>query len=321
MKSETLERLYRETLRFRRVEEKIAEVYPEQQIRCPVHLAIGQEAIAAGVCCALLRSDFVLSAHRSHGHYLAKGGSLPAMMNELYGKANGCAQGKGGSMHLIDVAAGFLGAVPVVGSTIPIAVGVALATQLRGEDHVTCVFFGDAATEEGVFHEAVNFAVVKRLPIVFVCENNLYSVYSPLSVRQPPGREIWRLAKAYGLESCAGDGNDVTAVYEMAGRAIGRARSGGGPSFLEFKTYRWLEHVGPEDDDKLGYRPAGELEAWKARDPLPRMRSQMLAAGFAPERLDAMLAEIDAEIDAALVAAKEAPFPEPQSWMNHIYAS
>ncbi len=263
----------------------------------------------------------MLSAHRSHGHYLAKGGSLRAMMCELYGKADGCAQGKGGSMHLIDIAAGFLGAVPVVGSTIPIAVGVALATQLRGENHVTCVFFGDAAIEEGVFHEAVNFAVVKQLPIVFICENNLYSVYSPLAVRQPPGREIWRFARAYGLESCQGDGNDVTAVYEMAIRAVERARSGGGPSFLELKTYRWLEHVGPDDDDKLGYRPPGELEAWKARDPLSRARSQMLAAGFAPERLDVLLAEIDAEIDAALVAARQSPFPEAQSWATHIYAS
>ncbi len=321
MKPEILERLYREALRFRRVEEKIAEVYPQQQMRCPVHLAIGQEAIAAGVCGALLRTDFVLSAHRSHGHYLAKGGNMTAMMGELYGKANGCAQGKGGSMHLIDVAAGFLGAVPVVGSTIPIAVGVALASQLRGENNVTCVFFGDAATEEGVFHEAVNFAVVKQLPVVFVCENNLYSVYSPLSVRQPAGREIWRQARAYGLESCEGDGNDLIGVYEMATCAIQRARSGGGPSFLELKTYRWLEHVGPDDDDKLGYRPAGELEAWKARDPLPRAQSQMLAAGFTAQQLDALRAEVDAEIDAALLAAQEAPFPEAASWATHIYAS
>jgi pyruvate dehydrogenase E1 component alpha subunit len=182
------------------------------------------------------------------------------------------------------------------------------------------VFFGDAATEEGVFHEAVNFAVLKQLPIVFICENNLYSVYSPLSVRQPPGREIWRLVRAYGLESCQGDGNDVAGVYEMAGRAVQRARSGGGPSFLELMTYRWLEHVGPDDDDKLGYRPRGELDAWKARDPLLRARSQMLAAGFSPQRLDALRGEIDAEIDAALRAAQESPFPEGQSFATHIYA-
>ena len=195
---------------------------------------------------------------------------MPAMLAELYGRATGCCQGKGGSMHLIDVSAGFLGAVPVVASTIPMAVGTALATAMRGERRVTCVFFGDAATEEGVFHESINFAVLKRLPVIFVCENNFYSVYSPFSVRQPPGREIWKLAQAHGIESGEGDGNDVAAVYEMSVRAVAEARRGEGPRFLEFKTYRWLEHVGPHDDDDLGYRPKGELQEWKARDPLLR---------------------------------------------------
>src|SRR5579859_6536135 len=181
-------RLYRGLLRLRLVEERIAELYPEQEMRCPVHLSIGQEAVAVGVCDHLEPADQALSGHRSHGHYLAKGGDLRAMLAELYGRETGCARGKGGSMHLVDLEAGFLGATPIVASTIPIAVGVAFAARLRGQPLVTVAFFGEGATEEGVFHEAANFAALHRLAVVFVCENNLYSVYSPLEVRQPAGR-------------------------------------------------------------------------------------------------------------------------------------
>ena len=188
MPADIARQLYYQMLRIRMVEEAIADLYAQQDMRCPIHLCIGQEAVAVGVCAALAADDYVLSGHRSHGHYLAKGGNLPAMLAEFYGKVTGCCQGKGGSMHLVDLAAGFLGAVPIVGSTMPIAVGTALASVMRGESRVTAVFFGEGATEEGVFHESLNFAALQKLPVVFVCENNLYSVYSPLAVRQPAGR-------------------------------------------------------------------------------------------------------------------------------------
>src|SRR5581483_333859 len=195
-----ISKLYHQMLRIRAVEEAIAALYSEQQMRCPVHLSIGQEAVAAGSCAAVEQTDYAMSGHRSHAHYLAKGGSLRAMMAEIYGKAAGCCGGKGGSMHLVDLAAGFLGAVPIVGSTIPIAVGTAFASKARGESRVTLSFFGEGATEEGVFHESINFASLKKLPVVFVCENNFYSVYSPLSVRQPAQREVFQQAIGHGVE-------------------------------------------------------------------------------------------------------------------------
>ena len=313
--------LYEMMLRIRMVEEKIAELYPEQEMRCPVHLCIGQEAVAAGVCANLSRDDYVLSGHRSHGHYLAKGGDLKAMMAELYGKATGCCQGKGGSMHLVDLSAGFLGATPIVASTIPIAVGVAFGSVMRGQQRVTVVFFGDAAVEEGVFHESVNFAVLKGLPVVFVCENNLYSVYSPLSIRQPEGREIFQLAKGHGVESFQDDGNDIIKVYTLARKAIRKARQGNGPTFLEFKTYRWREHCGPYYDNDLGYRTESEFQEWKQRCPIERLRERLLGDGLiSSQDIEGMVKELQAEIEDAIVFAKESPFPEEPLLQEQIYA-
>jgi pyruvate dehydrogenase E1 component alpha subunit len=313
--------LYRRMLRVRAVEEKIAELYPEQQMRCPVHLSVGQEAVAVGVCAALEPEDYAFSTHRSHAHYLAKGGSLKAMLGELYGRVTGCCQGKGGSMHLIDRSAGFLGAVPIVGSTIPIGVGAAFGTLLRGERRVTIVFLGDGATEEGVFHEAVNFAVLKRLPVVFVCENNFFSVYSSLVVRQPSAREIYELARGYGLESRQGDGNDVEAVYELTKTAVEKARAGCGPVFLEFKTYRWREHCGPYYDNHLGYRSEQEFEEWKARCPIALLRQRLLERGLATQQdLDRVETALANEVEEAVAFAKSSPFPEPQLLRDHLYA-
>lgn len=298
-------------LRIRMVEEKIAELYPEQEIRCPTHLCIGQEAVAVGVCASLSRNDYVLSGHRSHGHYLAKGGDLKAMMAELYGKVTGCSRGKGGSMHLVDLSVGFLGATPIVGSTIPIAVGAAFGSVMRGEQRVSVVFFGDAAVEGGVFHESINFAVLKKLPVIFVCENNLYSVYSPLSVRQPEGREIFCLAKGYGVDSFQGDGNDVIKVYTLAQKAIRKARRGDGPTFLEFKTYRWREHCGPYYDNDLGYRTESEFQKWKQRCPIERLRERLLRDSIlCNQDIEHMKHKLEAEIEEAVVFAKESPFPE-----------
>ena len=188
-------------LKIRRVEERVQALYPEGDMRCPTHFSIGQEAVAAGVCRNLRTEDYVISAHRSHAHYIGKGGSLRAMFAELYGKVDGCASGKGGSMHLIDLSVNFLGCVPIVGSTIPIGVGAAFGAMLQDRAAVTVIFFGDAATETGVFHESVNFAAVHHLPVLFVCENNLYSVNTPLDVRQPGNRTIAELARGHGIRT------------------------------------------------------------------------------------------------------------------------
>ena len=322
METERLRRLFYSMFRVRMIEDRIAALYPEQEMRCPVHLSTGQEAVAAGACACLSRDDYALSSHRSHAHYLAKGGDLKAMMAEIYGKATGCSKGRGGSMHLVDLAAGFLGATPIVGSTIPIAVGAALGSVMRGEKRVTAVFFGDGTTEEGVFHESLNFAVLKALPVVFVCENNLYSVYSPLSVRQPEGRQILRLAEGHGIESHQGDGNDVVGVFEMVERAVGKARQGGGPTFLELATYRWREHCGPDYDNDLGYRTEAEFLAWKERDPISTFRERLVSDGVLRERdIDAMAKRVEAEMDAAVAFTKASPFPEGESLLEHIYAS
>jgi len=313
--------LYRQLLYLRRVEEAIADRYAGQKMRCPVHLSIGQEAVAVGVCSRLRKDDHVMSGHRSHAHYLAKGGSLQAMLSEIHGKADGCCGGKGGSMHLVDIGAGFLGAVPIVASTLPIATGAALASQMKGEDRVTVVFFGEGATEEGVFHESLHFASLKKLPIVFVCENNLYSVYSPMYVRQPSNRDIAGLGAAHGVESFSADGNDVCAVSELAGAAVEKARVSGGPLFLEFKTYRWREHCGPNYDNDIGYRPEEEFLAWKERCPLKKMETRLRESGLWDGAWAELLEnELSAEIEKAFAHAEAAPVPAPDKLFGPLFA-
>lgn len=321
MQAEILKRLYYQMLRIRMVEEKICELYAEQEMRCPVHFCIGQEAVAAGVCAHLSKDDYVLSGHRSHGHYLAKGGSLKAMLAELYGKATGCCRGKGGSMHLVDLDAGFLAATPIVGSTVPIGVGAALGSVMQGKPHISVVFFGDAVVEEGVLCESLNFAVLKQLPVVFVCEDNGYSVNSPLGVRQPEGRPIFQVALGHGVKGFQGDGNNPLEVYRLAGIAVQRARRGLGPTFLEFKTYRWLEHCGPYSDVEQGCRPKSECESWKLRCPVQAMRTHLICDGVVTSaELDSMTQKIASEIDEAVQSAKQSPFPERHELLEHVYA-
>ncbi len=290
-------------------------------MRCPTHLSIGQEAIAVGVCAHLEREDYAISAHRSHAHYLAKGGDLKAMLAELYGKATGCARGKGGSMHLIDLSVGFLGCVPIVGSTIPIGVGAAFGAMLQSRDALTVIFFGDAAVETGVFHESANFAALHKLPVAFVCENNLYSVMTPMADRQPEGREIGQLARGLGLEAIQVDGQEVERVHELAGEAVGKLRRGAGPMLLEFMTYRWLEHCGPLSDVHHGFRPEGEYEAWMKRCPVTLARERLLGEGvFTPEGIETLDQEIGREIDAAVEFAKTSAFPERDQLLTNVFA-
>lgn len=313
--------LYKAMLRIRIVESTIADHYGDQEMRCPVHLSVGQEAAEAGACAALEKRDYVLSGHRSHGHYLAKGGNLKAMMAEIYGKATGCAGGKGGSMHLVDLDAGFLGAAPIVGSTIPIAAGVAFAAQMRNEDRVVMVFLGDGATETGVFYETVNFAALKNLPIVFLVENNFYSVYSPMNVRQKGETRIIDIASAHGVEAHQADGNDLDLVYQLSGQAVAKARAGGGPSLLEFITYRWREHCGHGYDNDIGYRTEAEFLSWKERDPVAAYERKLIAQGFATQReLDGVTNELKQEAEEAIAFAKQSPWPSLDTLSSHVYA-
>lgn len=317
----TLLNLYRTMLRIRLTDEKIAEVYPKQEMRCPVHLSIGQEAVAAGVCAHLSHQEYCVSSHRAHAHYLAKGGSLKAMIAEIYGRQTGCCQGKGGSMHLIDLSVGMLGAVPIVGSTIPIGVGAAFGTMLKRDPRVVVVFLGDAAIEEGVFHESANFAALKKLPVLFVCENNFFSVYSPLEVRQPDNREIYEVVKGHGIKSFQGDGNDVLEVYRMTGEVLEGVRNGAGPAFLELKTYRWREHCGPSYDNDLGYRSPQEFEEWQGRCPIKNFETKLLQEKVLDEvAIEKIKVELIGEIDAAFAFAQDSPYPPKEFLLKHVYA-
>lgn len=302
---------YRAMLRIRRIETAIAGAYPEGEMRCPVHLSVGQEAAAVGVCAALRASDQIVSTHRCHAHYLAKGGDLRAMMAEIFGKVTGCCGGRGGSMNLFDRAAGVLVSLPIVASAIPLGVGAALAFRQQARSEVVVVFTGDGAVEEGVFHESLNYAALARLPVVFVVENNQYSVYTPLAQRQP-ARPLADLAGAHGLPAVTVDGNDVGAVAEAAASAVARAREGAGPGVLVLDTWRWLEHCGPFEDDHLGYRCTETSASWRDRCPVVRVAEALRAAG----RLDAdtearLTAQIDAEIAEAFAFARSSPFPRP----------
>ncbi|WP_068493847.1 thiamine pyrophosphate-dependent dehydrogenase E1 component subunit alpha [Paramagnetospirillum marisnigri] len=312
--------LFRSMLRIRLVEEAIATRYAEQEMRCPVHLSIGQEAVATGVCLALRPQDQIVSTHRSHAHYLAKGGDLNAMLAEIYGKETGCCGGRGGSMHLFDAAAGILASLPIVGSAIGIATGAALAFQQEGSDCVAVTFPGDASVEEGIFHESLNFAALMSLPVVYVIENNLYACFTGLEQRQPH-RPLGDLALAHGLTAVTADGNDVEAIHAAAKDAIAKARDGGGPSVLVFNTYRWREHCGPNYDNNVGYRSEEEFQQWKARCPVESLQKKLMAEGqLSDQDLAAMTAEIEAEVTAAFQAAKAAPFPLAASAEERVYA-
>jgi len=302
------------------VEEAIADRYSEQEMRCPVHLSIGQEGAAVGVCLALRRSDVIVSNHRSHGHYLAKGGCLDAMLAEIYGRETGCCGGRGRSMHLFDNGAGIIASVPIVGSTIPIAVGAALTFAGEDDTRVSAAFLGDGATEEGVFHESLNFASLHNLPVIFVVENNLYSVYTPLASRQPE-RPLEDYGKAHGVPGFHVDGNDVLEVYKLTKDLVDAARRGRGPSLIVADTYRWREHCGPNYDNDLGYRTVAEFEAWRALCPIEYYRSFLLESNAVTSELEQeMIHEIDAEINRSFEKARAAPFPCPETVARNVYA-
>lgn len=312
--------IFHQMLRIRLIEEEIAARYPSESMRCPVHLSIGQEGVAAAVSAALRRSDQIVTTHRCHGHYLAKGGDLKAMLCEMMGRAAGCCGGRGGSMHLFDEAAGVLLSLPIVAASIPVGVGAALAMQQRGVDDVAVVYLGDGSVEEGVFHESANFAALKSLPVVFICENNLYAVYTNLADRQPD-RPLEHLALAHGMPGVHVDGNDCAALYGATVQAVSRARSGQGPTFIVADTYRWREHCGPNFDNHIGYRTEAEYLAWKERDPLVRLSGELRDLGWLTAADEQQMgASIRAEIAEAFAFADAAPFPDPDTAEQALYA-
>ena len=316
--------LFEKMLRIRIIEETIAERYGgpgrPQEMRCPVHLSIGQEAIATGVCAAMEEGDTAFGSHRCHAHYLAKGGDLKAMLAELYGKADGCAGGRGGSMHLMDKAAGYLLSIPIVGSSIPLAAGVALANKMDGSDRLCAAFFGDGAMEEGVWHETANFAALKSLPVLFVCENNFFSVYSHIGDRQPDA-DLSRFAAAHGIPVYQAPSEDVMAIHNASCEAVAHIRSGKGPAFILVDTYRHREHCGPNFDDDLGYRDPAERDDWFGKDPVSHTKAALLAAGDLTEQeLSEITARIEAEVADAFSAADSAPFPDPATVGERVYA-
>ena len=316
---DTLKRLFTIMQTIRTVEDRVASVYPEQEIKCPVHLCTGQEAIAAGVCIHLAKDDTIFSTHRSHGHCIAKGMDLKLLVAELYGRTTGCSRGKGGSMHLVDPDHGIPGTSAIVGGCIPLAVGAALSSVLQKKDAVSVAFFGDGASDEGVFAESLNFAALKKLPVVFVCENNNYATNSPRSARQP-GISIASRASGYGIPAASADGNDVLAVYREAERAVARARAGEGPTLLVFETYRWKGHVGPTSDIEAGCRPANEHEEWLKKCPLDRYRNyladrQILSA----TEMARIIVDIEQKVLDAVDFGKTSPLPKASDLYDHVW--
>jgi pyruvate dehydrogenase E1 component alpha subunit len=253
---------------------------------------------------------------------LAKGGNLNRMIAEIYGRETGCSVGNGGSMHLVDLDVDYLGSTPIVGGTIPIGVGAALSSAMKNEDRVSVVFLGDGAIETGVFYESVNFAVLKNLPVLFVCENNLFSVYTSLSDRQPEGREIFKMVRGMGASTAQGDGNDVEQIFQMVSDAIGSIQSNGGPQFLEFKTYRWYEHVGPDFDNYLGYRDENEYQEWLLRCPIENYSAKLIGLNKVTKtEISHQKEQVLSEVNSAIDKAKQAGYKPLKDLEQLVYAS
>jgi TPP-dependent pyruvate/acetoin dehydrogenase alpha subunit len=317
---ETLWRLYRTMALIRSAEETIANMVESKEVRCPCHLYIGQEAIATGVCAALRTDDYVWGGHRSHGHYLAKGGSLKGMIAEILGKVTGCSKGRGGSMHLFAREVGILGTVPLVAATIPLAAGSALASKLRRDGRVSVAFFGDGATEEGHFHESVNIAAVYRLPVIFICENNFYSSHMGLLERRREDN-IYKSGEAHGIPGIQVDGNNVLEVLSVALKAVDRARNESGPTLLECRTFRWRGHVGPSWDMDVGVKRKDELKDWLPKDPLKRLGDLLTQRGARADEFDRVSHEIRSEVEDAVRFARQSPFPNVEELTRHVYFS
>jgi len=316
---EMLFTIYYNMLRIRKVQLRIEYEYHLNEMKTPIHLCIGQEAVAVGVCANLNQDDYISSNHRGHGHYLAKGGNLKSMISELFCRETGCSKGRGGSMHLVDLSVGHIGSSSIVGGGIPIGTGLALAIKMKNESRVSVAFFGDGAADEGVLYESVNFAILKRLPVIFLYENNQFSVCSHVSSRQT-GDVIFHTISPDRMYTRIVDGNSVLDVYEVTKNAVKLARSHQGPSFIECRTYRMRGHAGSGSDVNLGYRTAAEIADWEKRCPVTTFRDKMLTEGLISEQeLDNMERTIEAEIDDAFEYARTRPFPLAEHLERNVF--
>jgi len=314
-KEKTIE-LYRKMLRIRHFEEKVYDLYGQNLVPGTIHLYAGQEAVAVGVCANLREDDYITSTHRGHGHCIAKGAQLNKVMAEILGKKTGYCKGKGGSMHIADFSIGMLGATAVVGAGLPIAAGAGLSIKLRKTDQVVVCFFGDGASNQGTFHEAINMASIWNLPVLFVCENNLYAMGTH-QTRVMAIENIADRAAAYGIPGVAVDGNDVLAVYEAAHEAVDRARKGEGPTLIECKTYR---HKGHSRFDPATYRPKEEVGEWMKRDPIAQFKVRLLEMKtLTEEEVNKIEQEVAAAVEDAIKFAMESPYPAPEEAVENVF--
>jgi len=309
--------MYRKMLEIRLFEEKVFELYGQNLVPGTIHLYAGEEAVAAGVCSALRKDDYIISTHRGHGHCIAKGADLNRTMAEILGKETGYCKGKGGSMHIADFSIGMLGATAVVGAGLPIAVGAGLSAKLRKTDQVTVCFFGEGASNQGTFHESLNMASTWKLPVIFVCENNLYA----MGTRQSRVMNIENVADraaAYGIQGVATDGNDVLAVYKATSEAVEKARRGEGPTLIECKTYR---HKGHSRVDPAKYRPKEEVQDWLRRDPIKNLKEYLAREySLTDDELQSIEKEAAIRIDEAVKFALESPYPKPEEALEDVYS-
>ncbi len=315
---------YRTMLKIRMCEEALVKPIQNGFVKCPVHLYTGQEAVAAGICASLNEHDHVFGTHRSHGHYLAMGGNINTLIAEIYGKDSGCSRGRGGSMHVYAIEKGFSGSAPIVGGTISLAVGAALAVKIRKQNQVSVSFFGDGATGEGVLFESLNFTALYKLPVMFVCENNLYSTHLPIDQCRPKDT-IHTAAEPFGIPHYQIDGNNVIEVYETAQQAVAHCRAHQGPVFIECLTYRMRGHVGPDDNIQgthTDIRPKEEIEDWKTKNPIDRLETYLLKNKiFVPAYLDTVKSEIEKEIDTAFRFAEDCPYPDKSTMEHYVFRS
>lgn len=306
-------KFYKSLYRIRRIEETIAEIYPTDKIKSPVHLSIGQEAVSVGVCEALKSDDIVFGTYRGHATYLAKGGNLKALIAELYGKDTGCAKGKGGSMHLIDIENGVMGTSAIVGTTIPVSVGYAYALKYKKSGSIVVSFFGDGAVDEGAFYESINFAALKKLPVLFICENNFYAIHSHHLQRHHTDNIAARV-ETFGIPSVRIEDGNIFSINESAVKYVNEIRDGNGPAFMECFTYRWNEHVGPGDDFNLGYRDEKEMEFWKKNDQLLKLKQSL-----SPGEVEKIEMETENEIKEAFVYAEESSYPSKNALFTDLF--
>lgn len=312
--------LYKMMLTIRKVEYSIENEYKNDEMKTPIHLSIGQEAVAAGVCSNLRREDYAFGTHRSHALYMAKGGDIKRMIAELYLRKTGCSSGRGGSMHLLAPEVGILGTTAIVGGNLPLGTGTALASKLQKNDRVTAVFFGDGAADEGTFHESLNFAALKKLPVIYICENNAYAINSH-HMQRHTGDNIYRWAESYGIPGYQIDGNDVLKVAAYTRSAAERCRKGQGPTLLECVTYRWKGHIGTVNDVGEGLRPQDEYDYWLSKCPIKWYGEYLMGIGLLDADTEAAIdREIDKMITEAFEFAKNSPKPEPEELMEFVYA-